>query len=730
MGKGIPLGAKLFLEGIEVPFIGATITCAVDRASIAYIDVVPLDEIKHIKPRTMVHLFVRDITDQTNNYPYILAWEGEVFGFSFGRTVSSRMFTIKAIDYSAYWDSALVYFFDLSKLGEKNAADYLAREAKNINAASKNQIAHKAIAYSTVGYYFQEIRDALDGGDDFLGAFIKVIESVGNLNDFYNLGEDRLRITDRFIQKSSGKLRELIKQQDAKAWIKGAMGRKSGFFPIRSMIQELLGIIFHDYITVPFPAQVSRDILKKSHLETKDGKKKTVGGFLFKPNTYMLSPPACNIFFPDEYSSYQFDRNFFAEPTRLTYRPVPITRLPADWVADFSYQPASFNHYVMGSPKHPEKDFHDPAKYQGDGDDAVPTLKDDTGVNIPADIFPGFWGDKDDSSQNAANNGKKKDHNFFTNAEMFKGVWAAFETEMPAVLSFVTNVKSSLKPEFIGKVAKYLLYKKRYQGRSLQITSHLKLSVVPGFPVLILDDSPARQSTIAYCESVTHRIYANQGGYTNCLLSYARDVEEQDVSSNYGADPIVPEWFDDVVFGDDTFINEATGKRTYPKGMSSFYQSLLGNRGSKDLHSVVNKAESDITTAVDELLKQYRARKEAGDKSLSDFIAKITRRDYIKLNQAFGFLGASSKDSTESQYMVFTGDRIQGRKRVVDPDAPKGGKTTQTVRAYDYLQKKEVSIDVKQTKLVDASDRYAQDVRRKIILRYQKKLKERRGFVG
>jgi len=41
MAHGRPLQAKLFLEGIEVPFIGASITHTVNQASIAYIDLVP-----------------------------------------------------------------------------------------------------------------------------------------------------------------------------------------------------------------------------------------------------------------------------------------------------------------------------------------------------------------------------------------------------------------------------------------------------------------------------------------------------------------------------------------------------------------------------------------------------------------------------------------------------------------------------------------------------------------
>lgn len=726
MGKGIPLGAKLFLEGIEVPFIGATITCAVNRASIAYIDVVPLEEIKHIKPRTLVHLFVRDITDPGNFYPYVLAWEGEVFGFSYGRTISSRMFTIKAIDYTAYWDSALVHFWDAQKtLGGLGAAKKFLEDQgavfKDIAEAGRQNVASRALLNTQVTYYFKTLKGYLDKGEvDFLGALIKLLDELGGMNDFFEMGEDKLRVSDRYIQNSSGQLEKLLKNKNLLTLLKGAGGRRNGLFPIRALIMDIMGIIFHDYVGVPFPSQVTREILKggKAPLKSADQKQRTIASFLFKPNTYMLSPPACNIFFPDEYSSFQYDRNFFAEPTRLTYRPVPAISDLKKIAIDHVYQPDSFHHFCYGGKDSKSAELRKPDTYQGEGEDLVPKLKDENGDDLDAYVFPGFYQDGDTRATSKVNGGNKKDFNFITNAEMFKGIWAAHETEMPAVMTYLNDVKNYTDPEFTKKIAKYLLFKKRYEGRSLQITSHLKLSAVPGFPVLVLDDSPAKQSTIAYCESITHRIYANQGGYTNTVLSYARDVEEQDSASENGKDPIVPDWFSEILFGNDSTVGE-DGRRFFPKGLANFYKSLLGEKGYKDLASLVNTPTSNLANATEELLKKYRAKKSAGSGDLTDFIAKTTRRHYVPLDAAFGFLGASTKDPEESNYMVFKGNRLLGKKEVPDT---KAGSNSVTLAGKKY--------EVTTKKTVDTSDKFAQTTRRKIISRYQKKLKERRGFVG
>jgi len=123
MATGRPLRAKLLLEGIEVPFIGATITHTVNQAAIAYVDLVPHKIINNIKPRTLVQLYVRDYQDTVTGggFPYVTAFEGEVFGYSFAKTPSSRTFSISCIDFTSYWDNVLTYFFNAQQSLGKGA---------------------------------------------------------------------------------------------------------------------------------------------------------------------------------------------------------------------------------------------------------------------------------------------------------------------------------------------------------------------------------------------------------------------------------------------------------------------------------------------------------------------------------------------------------------------------------------------------------------------------------
>lgn len=644
MGQGRPFHAKLYLEGVEVPFIGATITHTVNQASIAYIDLVPHKHINNIKPRTHVLLTMRDFNNPHNGYPFIQMWEGEVFGYDFGRTTKSRTFTISCIDYTSYWDNTLLYFFNARQsLGK--GAEAIGETALSANDALAQGIRFESVTHSKSSYFRQEMEKEVDEGGDFLDAFIRLYKRIVNVNEFYKLAEDRLRIIERIVLRSSGKLFDLLEKREGLDWFEKIAGRRSGFSTLRKTIQDLMGIIFHDSVTVPFAGRVDSDNLEGDPLPSSENEKKTVGNFIFKPNMYMIPPPSCNIFFPDEYSSFQYKRSFFKEPSRLIYKPeLPRIGSQGGVALPHAYEPASFNNYMKG-----EEDWED---FKGAGSFDV------SGDKYTSDFK--FNGEAEDTEINP----KLREGDFLTNEEKIKGIWLAQESLVPAATQFTESVKQSGKRRFIKRIAKYLFYKKRYENRRLQITSHLKPSVVPGFNALIVDDSEAEHHVMAYCSSVTHRIYATEGGHTNVSLSYARSVDEQDVASNRGDEPLIPPWYDETVFGKFEIDEDGNKVMVSGDGLSQFYESLLGKRGSTAITHLYKNKRS-LKEAADALLAEYKSYQEAGGLDLHTFIIGKTSRDYIHLKHAFEFLGAKTKTKTtefkDQDFTEFRGDRYQAK---------------------------------------------------------------------
>ena len=70
---------RVFLEGREVPVTSAAVVFRMNMPAMANIELVPLNVIKFIKPRTQVHIFVRDARTFGDNNFY-LCFEGEVMG--------------------------------------------------------------------------------------------------------------------------------------------------------------------------------------------------------------------------------------------------------------------------------------------------------------------------------------------------------------------------------------------------------------------------------------------------------------------------------------------------------------------------------------------------------------------------------------------------------------------------------------------------------------------------
>ncbi len=688
MAVGRPLGAKIFLEGIEVPFIGATITSSVGESSIAYIDLVPQGEINNIKPRTNVVISVRNYNDVENQYPYVTAWEGEVFGFSFGKTPGSRQFSIQCVDFTGYWDNCLTYFLNPQQSLGRGAADMA---AVGIPVASAEKLGYRvqATTGSTSSYFVEIIREALkdkppEAPKDFLDGFVEVYKRTININQFFLAAEKRLRIVDRMVLKSSGELTTILDKQSSTDWFLDIINQTSSFATLRSVIQDLMSLIFHDYVTVPFPARVKKTNAFFTGVDKitfnpgpsikGPGKDKyTIGSYAFKPHLFMIPPPMCNVFFPDEYSSFQYSRNFFKEPTRLIYKPeLPLFKnLGQPITLPHIYEPPAFMHFMVG-----KKDASYADKgYVGIDDLQIPARLDAKGNPVKplsSALDPGFYGNASDTAPDQkkfTSTSYLREQQFLTNEELVKGIWMAQENAVPAATEFRLGISDENKTRLLKAISRYLFYKKRFQDRALQITSHLKISVVPGFTVLVLDDSSANQTTMAYCHSVTHRIYATEGGYTNTTLSYARTLDEQQQATNAEGAPPVPVWFDQVVFN--------TSIQTE---LSKFYATLLGDKGSKAIVSYDMKllpGLASVKANVEKLLDDYRKRKEAGSEDVQQFISALTSRDYVRTRDTMAFVGASIKtakandsaslnipDLSDTQFNEFSGGCFDPK----DPD--------------------------------------------------------------
>jgi hypothetical protein len=123
------LGLRLFLEGIEVDVIQATVRGGIQQPGSAQISIPATDNAHAILPRTLVHLFyiessyhldetsnnvtgtdLRKNLDLANSKNWRLLFTGEVRGYKFTKVGGVRQISLTCQDATAYWQQAQIYW--------------------------------------------------------------------------------------------------------------------------------------------------------------------------------------------------------------------------------------------------------------------------------------------------------------------------------------------------------------------------------------------------------------------------------------------------------------------------------------------------------------------------------------------------------------------------------------------------------------------------------------------
>jgi hypothetical protein len=297
--------------------------------------------------------------------------------------------------------------------------------------------------------------------------------------------------------------------------------------------------------------------------------------------------------------------------------------------------------------------------YGNKGDNSIVDKNND----LATSSNPGNYADKLDGNKLTK---FKREYQFLTNEERFKGPLIATENMLPSSDEFRAALGEDITGEFTRRVADYLFYKKRFETREFSITGHLKLSAVPGFNALVLDNSDSGQNILAYVTNVTHRIYATEGGYTTATFSYARTIQEQ-MSVGTANDPLVPPWFTESIFGkvqpatvpkdkQDVVGANTTGNvyvAAPNKSLTTFYQSLLGAKGAKSITDLYQD-QTTVVGAVATILQAYQNHKKKPGADVLDFIAEMTDRDYRPLKDGMAFMGATIDKGVDFRKANFT----------------------------------------------------------------------------
>lgn len=287
---------RAFLEGIEVPVLGAQITIQPNAPAQAVIQVPPAELGTRLLPRTVIHVFFLDGVEATSslrsyrgadparkertptlhdmtrlralqgtvdqqeldreerNQKYKLLFCGEVLGFQWSKSPMQRSLVLQCLDLSNYWDYA--YQFNNSDLFGPGIKALLHGAGTNLFTdffSSPSEIVAGLLKLPSANY------PALKGP---MGGLIRMIESIGGCykqdtkfigqNVFFSIAELRLRISQMITAFPDDQtINKLLGGSSPDGIFGRSLGNLGEQVSIRTVFNAIAQMLFHETYACP-----------------------------------------------------------------------------------------------------------------------------------------------------------------------------------------------------------------------------------------------------------------------------------------------------------------------------------------------------------------------------------------------------------------------------------------------------------------------------------------------
>jgi len=247
-----------FLEGIEIPIISCVIQMSINSPAAASINVVYIDEIMELKPRTMVHLFFYDYTidevvDLDDLKKYRLLFAGETVGISYSKSPLGRSCVLQCSDFSTNWDLCYQYMITYGPHGNFITEESAAWAGEN------------AIFNNIVDGHAQVLAQYLERSPKtpgikkikgLLGGILSMIEALGGIadhrqgvNDYFTISELKNRTMQQIAaEESDDTAQRLFESKEFYQWLENGVTTLGELCTIRDMIRMLFNYIYYEVV--------------------------------------------------------------------------------------------------------------------------------------------------------------------------------------------------------------------------------------------------------------------------------------------------------------------------------------------------------------------------------------------------------------------------------------------------------------------------------------------------
>lgn len=299
-GVGSRIRLRLFLEGVEVPVISASVQVTPNSPAVCSLQIPPLPNGMQFLPRTIVHLYFYDFEAANSPFPvmngptgtstnqsptayqqqqpgggptpatgtnsvgdtpdiqnanYKLLFGGEVVGYQWTKNQARRSLVLQCLDWSSYWDSAQQW----------NNTDLFGPGIKALFSGGSTSLFTDFLEDegSAILRILQSPSIQYPKLQGLLGGIVHLLESIGGSysygqtiagdNIFFSLAELRLHVTQMITAYEQDPTASRLLSAGYDSLLGRTLGGLGQQVTMRNAINALMGIIFHETYAQPCP---------------------------------------------------------------------------------------------------------------------------------------------------------------------------------------------------------------------------------------------------------------------------------------------------------------------------------------------------------------------------------------------------------------------------------------------------------------------------------------------
>jgi hypothetical protein len=575
----LPTQWKVFLDGVEVPHHGFSVSMGQDQVSEATISLEPDVALLALRPQTLVHIFAKErFPDTTTQGPeeadgstaffgpayesdeaelkaaWYLFWEGEVSGRTHQKSKGTRSIQVPARALTGMLARTQAFMLGIggieysAVIGGSKLPSIVAGTMENGGAQSIDSLSLLTLSdlFAEVALEGTDIADRDSESPRFSERLLRLITYLSSHSGILRQQLVRSRLLNKIGSVPDDILSTLLGQNVLRAFLAESQNRLTAQSTVMDVIRHVMSYGFYHMLHIPFPhrpAEQPKGGESIPTFNTLDEQQQAShkipyeyfrNDFMFMPETYYALPPPCNFIFPDQLADMTIGRAFDGEPTRHLIHDPHLALLGTQyvfWMAPNDIIRRSQDEEpgtTSGSLFSIASGFGRGISYAGDNKNSPYAYPDDGDASATTGhSLLGALSDLELEKGIVPSFGQNQFEAFAALAYVGRQLPTSATTAADDSVKDVVSPENAAYVSLMTELANYQLQMMRYRRQgSVSLLGHRW--IIPGLPTIIFDSDI---SYMAHVMSTTLTVTAEGHESTTLQLDRTRPVPREELST-------------------------------------------------------------------------------------------------------------------------------------------------------------------------------------------------------